>query len=1134
MPSVLYVDDEPDLLELGKLFLEQFQGFSVDVHTSAQEALAMPEFRSYDAIVSDYQMPEMNGIEFLRTVRERFGDIPFILFTGRGREVVVIDAINSGADFYLQKGGDPQAQFAELAHKIKIAVERRQAMDAVKDSEQRLSDIINFLPDATFAIDRSGLVIAWNRAIEDMTGVPAPDILGKGNYEYAIPFYGSRRKILIDLIFEPDEYITGNYVHITREKGILIADTSLPRPKGKPVVLMGKASPLYNRQGEMIGAIESIRDITELKTVEEELRAEEEKYRVVVENNHDTIYIYQGDRFLFVNSRASELTGYSHDELMAKVVWDVIDPSDRDRVRESGKQRISGGKIPPVFTARILTKTGGVRMGEFFVDRILYQGQPALLGIVRDITERNLAEERLHESESRFAAFMNYLPVTAFIKDQESTNLFVNNHMGELFGAKEWIGKSVRDLFPAEAAEKMIADDRQVLKDGYLRTIEPLQVKNGDRKIFETFKFRIDRDDKPPLIGGFAVDITDRVHGEEEIRAAHEQLTASSEELKAQYDELVRSEQRIRESEAKYRELAELLPQIVFEMDLQFRITYANQHALTAFNVTDKDIASGVNALDYIEPSQHGRVRQNVEKILLGNHPDDHEYTAVLPDGTRVPVLIYPAPIFREGQLVGFRGVILDISDRKKIENELRESEEKYRALVELSPDAVVVHRNGAILYVNQECARLVGAGSTNELIGKDILTFVHPEDRPRLREQFHRMTESGQTIPLVEERLLNVDGQPFIAEFTSKPVMYQGLLSILVVFRDITRRRQMEEEIGEQQQQLKNFMQNLPVGLFRTTPGPSGRRIMANPILAHIHGFESVEEFMQCPVADLYVDPEVRKIISDRLTRDGVLSNYETAMKKKNGDIFWARLSVIAVRGPDGSVEYFDGVLEDITEHRRADAALNEANRKLGLLNSVTRHDITNQLTALQGFAQIASMKKTDPVVDDYLVKILKIAETIQGQIDFARTYQELGIKAPTWFRLENVVSRMKSNVPVSLSGTCRGIEIFADPLLERVFFNLFDNAARHGGTGISITIRCERDPESLLIIVEDDGTGIPGNEKEKIFERGFGKNSGLGLFLAKEILAISGISIRETGIPGKGARFEMLVPKSALRFST
>jgi signal transduction histidine kinase len=127
-----------------------------------------------------------------------------------------------------------------------------------------------------------------------------------------------------------------------------------------------------------------------------------------------------------------------------------------------------------------------------------------------------------------------------------------------------------------------------------------------------------------------------------------------------------------------------------------------------------------------------------------------------------------------------------------------------------------------------------------------------------------------------------------------------------------------------------------------------------------------------------------------------------------------------------------------------------------------------------------------------------------------------------------------MKSNVPVSLSGTCRGIEIFADPLLERVFFNLFDNAARHGGTGISITIRCERDPESLLIIVEDDGTGIPGNEKEKIFERGFGKNSGLGLFLAKEILAISGISIRETGIPGKGARFEMLVPKSALRFST
>ena len=105
MYTVLYVDDEPQLLDLGKLFLERTTEFHVEIASSAKDALASPAIQSYDAIVSDYQMPDMDGIAFLKAVRERFGDVPFILFTGRGREDVVIDAINNGADFYLQKGG---------------------------------------------------------------------------------------------------------------------------------------------------------------------------------------------------------------------------------------------------------------------------------------------------------------------------------------------------------------------------------------------------------------------------------------------------------------------------------------------------------------------------------------------------------------------------------------------------------------------------------------------------------------------------------------------------------------------------------------------------------------------------------------------------------------------------------------------------------------------------------------------------------------------------------------------------------------------------------------------------------------------------------------------------------------------
>jgi PAS domain S-box-containing protein len=164
MYHILYVDDEAEFCEIVKLFLEDKGNFSVDTYTSAVKALGHLVSVQYDAIVSDYQMPGMNGITFLTTLRDR-GDItPFVIFTGKGREDVVIDALNSGADFYLQKGGDPEPQFTELEYKILHAISRRRTYAALRESEEKFRSLVDYGLEGVFILDLQGTILFANRA----------------------------------------------------------------------------------------------------------------------------------------------------------------------------------------------------------------------------------------------------------------------------------------------------------------------------------------------------------------------------------------------------------------------------------------------------------------------------------------------------------------------------------------------------------------------------------------------------------------------------------------------------------------------------------------------------------------------------------------------------------------------------------------------------------------------------------------------------------------------------------------------------------------------------------------------------------------------------------------------------------
>ena len=359
---------------------------------------------------------------------------------------------------------------------------------------------------------------------------------------------------------------------------------------------------------------------------------------------------------------------------------------------------------------------------------------------------------------------------------------------------------------------------------------------------------------------------------------------------------------------------------------------------------------------------------------------------------------------------------------------------------------------------------------------------------------------------------------------------------SNIALHREVEEHKKSERALRESEAVLRSMLDATPTGV-----GLIVNRVFqkVNTSLCEMTGYTE-EELTGQNTRVLYpddeeyfrIDRELYTVMNDR--EPGGVAMRESRIRKKDGTIIDViiSLSPFDPRHPASGVT---ATVLDVTERKRSDEALKRATRQVSLLTTVTRHDILNQLTALRGY--LSRMKKMDAneTMAELIGKEETIAETIRSQIIFTRDYQNVGLQPPAWIRITDLLALMEKTTDAgaaALEIRTGSLEVFADPLIEKVFSNLIENSLRHGGHVTRIAVSVRSGPDGLSIVYEDNGVGIPDTDKDRIFSREYGKSAGYGMFLIREILSITGLSIRETGVHGTCARFEIRVPQGSFRY--
>jgi len=387
-----------------------------------------------------------------------------------------------------------------------------------------------------------------------------------------------------------------------------------------------------------------------------------------------------------------------------------------------------------------------------------------------------------------------------------------------------------------------------------------------------------------------------------------------------------RSEQRIQESERQFRLLAENLLDMIDRRTPDGTCIYVSPACKTIMGYDPEELI-GHTAFEVLHPDDVHIIAECQSKLTRKKPSARLIYRVKHKDGHYVWVESVIRAIFddKTGEFIEIYGITRDISRRKKAEDALRESEDRYRKLVEISPDAVILHRDGKIVYLNPAALNLIGALHSDEIIGKNVLDFIQPDFRDAVSINIKKDL-GGDRTPPIELHMLRIDGTSVIVEGRGVRTFIDGNPGVQVAIRDITERKIAEDALHESEMKYRTLVDNLNVGVFRTKYEDGGQVIEANWCSAQMLGYDSPDDLKKVRIKDIYVDTLAREEMFSEVRTKKSIKNRIVQLRKRDGSIIWASLTANAHFDANGNILWLDGIVEDITERKQAEQALRES----------------------------------------------------------------------------------------------------------------------------------------------------------------------------------------------------------------